>query len=126
MRKVDRFAHFSHNFNLGFRHSRENAAVKADCAAPVFYFRKHFAYGVQQFIERFFLAAPAISLICPLIRYTIFSDLVYRLLSEWCVVTSFYLSSANHVPFYPFSTCATYCTLSLISEHCCPVDGCAP
>ena len=25
--------------------------------------------------------------------------MVYRLLSEWCVVTSFYQSSANHVYF---------------------------
>ena len=33
---------------------------------------------------------------------TIFSDVVYRLLSEWCVVTSFYQSSANHVYFYAF------------------------
>ncbi|MCI6397415.1 hypothetical protein, partial [Lawsonibacter sp.] len=32
---------------------------------------------------------------------TIFSDMVYRLLSEWCVATSFYQSSANHVSFYP-------------------------
>ena len=28
--------------------------------------------------------------------------MVYRLLSEWCVVTSFYQSSANRVYFYPF------------------------
>ena len=34
---------------------------------------------------------------------TIFSDMVYRLLSEWCVVTSFYQSSANRVSFYPIS-----------------------
>ena len=27
--------------------------------------------------------------------------MVYRLLSEWCVATSFYQSSANHVSFYP-------------------------
>jgi len=38
--------------------------------------------------------------------------MVYRLLSEWCVVTSFYQSSANHVSFLPFSICATYYTLS--------------
>ena len=31
---------------------------------------------------------------------TIFSDIVCCLLSEWCVVTSFYQSSANHVYFY--------------------------
>ena len=46
------------------------------------------------------------SLSCPLITSsfscTIFSDMVYRLLSEWCVVTSFYQSSANHVYFYAF------------------------
>ena len=34
---------------------------------------------------------------------TIFSDIVCCLLSEWCVVTSFYQSSANHVSFYLFS-----------------------
>ena len=46
------------------------------------------------------------SLICPLITSslscTIFSDMVYRLLSEWCVPTSFYQRSANHVSFYAF------------------------
>ena len=26
--------------------------------------------------------------------------MVYKLLSEWCVATSFYQSSANHVYFY--------------------------
>lgn len=29
--------------------------------------------------------------------------MVYRLLSEWCVASSFYQSSANHVSFYLFS-----------------------
>ena len=33
---------------------------------------------------------------------TIFSDMVCRLLSEWCVATSFYQSSANRVSFYTF------------------------
>ena len=46
------------------------------------------------------------SLICPLITSsfscTIFSYMVCRLLSEWCVATSFYQSSANHVSFYAF------------------------
>ena len=45
------------------------------------------------------------SLIWPLITSsfscTIFSDMVYRLLSEWCIATSFYQNSANHVSFYP-------------------------
>ena len=31
---------------------------------------------------------------------TIFSDMVCCLLSEWCVTTSFYQSSANHVSFF--------------------------
>ena len=43
-------------------------------------------------------------LICPLITYsfscTIFSDMVYRLLSEWYVLTLFYQMPANHVSFY--------------------------
>lgn len=32
---------------------------------------------------------------------TVFSDMVYCLLSEWCVPTSFYQRAANHVSFYP-------------------------
>ena len=44
------------------------------------------------------------SLSCPLITSsfscTIFSDMVCCLLSEWCVATSFYQRSANHVSFY--------------------------
>ena len=62
---------------------------------------------LQQLIQCFFDAATDSSLICPLITSsfscTIFSDMVYRLLSEWCVATSFYQSSANHVSFYLFS-----------------------
>ena len=40
------------------------------------------------------------ALITSSLSCTIFSDMVYRLLSEWCVATSFYQSSANHVYFY--------------------------
>ena len=44
-------------------------------------------------------------LICPLVTYsfscTIFSDMVYRLFSEWYVLTLFYQMPANHVSFYP-------------------------
>ena len=43
---------------------------------------------------------------------TIFSDIVCCLLSEWCVVTSFYQSLQTMSPFLLFSICATYCTLS--------------
>ena len=34
------------------------------------------------------------------------------LLSEWCVVTSFYQSLQAMSSFMRFSICATYCTLS--------------
>ena len=61
---------------------------------------------LQQFIQRFFRSASdqllSWSLITSSFSCTIFSDMVYRLLSEWCVVTSFYQSSANHVSFFPF------------------------
>ena len=43
---------------------------------------------------------------------TIFSDIVCCLLSEWCVVTSFYQSLHAMSSFMRFSICATYCTLS--------------
>ena len=43
---------------------------------------------------------------------TIFSDIVCCLLSEWCVVTSFYQSLQAMSSFILFSICATYCTLS--------------
>lgn len=44
---------------------------------------------------------------------TIFSGMVYRLLSERCVATSFYQRSANHVSFYSLFHFATYCTLPI-------------
>ena len=44
---------------------------------------------------------------------TIFSDIVCCLLSEWCVVTSFYQSLQAMSSFMLFSICATYYTLSL-------------
>lgn len=34
--------------------------------------------------------------------------MVCGLLSEWCVVTPFYRSFANRVPFYTSSICANY------------------
>ena len=43
---------------------------------------------------------------------TIFSDIVCCLLSEWCVVTSFYQSLQAMSSFLLFSICASYCTLS--------------
>ena len=43
---------------------------------------------------------------------TIFSDIVCCLLSEWCVVTSFYQSLHAMSSFMRFSICAPYCTLS--------------
>ena len=47
---------------------------------------------------------------------TIFSDIVCCLLSEWCVVTSFYQSLHAMSSFMRFSICATYFTLS---KHVC-------
>ena len=41
---------------------------------------------------------------------TIFSDIVCCLLSEWCVVTSFYQSLQAMSSFMRFSICATYWT----------------
>ena len=56
------------------------------------------------------------SLICPLIissfSCTTFSDIVCCLLSNVCVVTSFYQSLQAMSSFMRFSICATYCTLS--------------
>ena len=43
---------------------------------------------------------------------TIFSDIVCCLLSNVCVVTSFYQSLQAMSSFMRFSICATYCTLS--------------
>ena len=61
---------------------------------------------LQQLVQCFFHAALNQFLYLPLITYsfscTIFSDMVYKLLSEWCVLTSFYQRSANHVSFYLF------------------------
>ena len=55
------------------------------------------------------------SLSCPLIISSfsciIFSDIVCCLLSEWCVVTSFYQSLQAMSSFMLFSICATYCTV---------------
>ena len=48
---------------------------------------------------------------------TIFSDIVCCLLSEWCVVTSFYQSLQAMSSFLRFSICATYCTLSAPSAR---------
>ena len=48
----------------------------------------------------------------PLYNCTIFSDIVCCLLSEWCVVTSFYQSLQAMSSFMRFSICAPYCTLS--------------
>ena len=44
---VDRFEHFCHNFDLGFRHSGENFAVEMHRAALVFGVREHLAHGLQ-------------------------------------------------------------------------------
>lgn len=56
------------------------------------------------------------SLIWPLITSlfscTIFSDIVCCLVSNVCVVTSFYQSLQAMSSFMRFSICATYCTLS--------------
>ena len=48
---------------------------------------------------------------------TIFSDIVCCLLSEWCVVTSFYQSLQAMSSFILFSICASYCTLSSVRIH---------
>ena len=45
---------------------------------------------------------------------TIFSDMVCCLLSNVCVVTSFYQSLQAMSSFVRFSICATYCTLSVL------------
>ena len=58
------------------------------------------------------------SFICSLLTLsfscTIFSDMVCRLFSNGGITTSFYQRFANHVSFYLFSICETYCTLSII------------
>lgn len=50
---------------------------------------------------------------------TIFSDTVCCLLSEWCVVASFYQRLQTMSLFIPFSICATYCTLSRKNRKAC-------
>lgn len=45
--RVDRLEHFCHNFDLGFRHNRENIAVEMHRAALVFGVREHLAHGLQ-------------------------------------------------------------------------------
>ena len=80
--------------------------------------------SLQQLVEGFLYAfahksTRTSSLSCPLITSsfscTIFSDMVCCLLSEWCVATSFYQSSANHVSFL---FCETYSTLSYKQTLC--------
>ena len=44
---VDRLEHFSHNFDLGFGHNRENVAVEMHRAALVFGVREHLSHGLQ-------------------------------------------------------------------------------
>lgn len=58
--------------------------------------------GFQQPVEGLLYATSHKFLELPLdysLSCTIFSDMVCCLLSEWCVATSFYQSSANHVSF---------------------------
>ena len=43
--------------------------------------------------------------------------MVCCLLSEWCVVTSFYQSLQAMSSFVRFSICATYCTLSPVDQN---------
>ena len=73
--------------------------------------RQFLRLGLQQLIQGFFHVALDRFLDLALdyfLRGTlfgciIFSDMVCFLLSEWCVATSFYQRSANHVSFYaPF------------------------
>ena len=44
---VDRLEHFSHNFDLGFGHNRENVAVEMHRAALIFGVREHLSHGLQ-------------------------------------------------------------------------------
>ncbi len=44
---VDRLEHFCYNFDLGFRHNRENIAVEMYRAALVFGVREHLAHGLH-------------------------------------------------------------------------------
>lgn len=76
--------------------------------------------GLQQLVKFFSTLPRTNSLGCPLITSTfscaIFSDMVYCLPSEWCVATSFYQRSANHVSFVYFLICRTCSTLSLAEQ----------
>ena len=44
---VDRLEHFCYNFDLGFRHNRENIAVEMHRAALIFGVREHLVHGLQ-------------------------------------------------------------------------------
>lgn len=44
---LDRLEHFCYNFDLGFRHNRENITVEMHRAALVFGVREHLAHGLQ-------------------------------------------------------------------------------
>ena len=65
--------------------------------------RQLFRLGLQRPLSVSSTLPRTNSLICPLIssslNCTIFSDMVCNLLSEWCVVTSYYQRSANLVSF---------------------------
>ena len=60
--------------------------------------------GFQKLVECFLYAAAYKFLELPLDYFFVqlynLLDMVCRLLSEWCVATSFYQSTANHVSFY--------------------------
>lgn len=44
---VDCLEHSCHNFDLGFRHNRENIAIEMHCAALVFGAQEHLAHGLH-------------------------------------------------------------------------------
>ena len=102
---VDRFEHLGHNLYLGARRYRlrsyRAAWVSFSASAS------SSSLSVSSTLSR------TNSFSCPFITSsfscTIFSDIVCCLLSEWCVTTSSYQSSASHVSF---SFCETYSTLS--------------
>ena len=87
--------------------------------------------GLRLFFQQFVQVASTLprtnSLIWPLITSsfscTIFSDIVCCLLSNVCVVTSFYQSLQAMSSFMRFSICATYCTLSYESGRIAWIDG---
>ena len=45
---VDRLEHFCHNFDLGFGHNRENAAIEMHRAALVSIMRRRLSFGAQE------------------------------------------------------------------------------